>query len=531
MNKNRRNFLRRTSMLGASLIAAQGAKTVGGQHEQHGQPQTKKPAGEQPDHSQHAPANPAAPKPETTAQAPNGAGVVPIHTPDLPKLPFTLENGVKVFRLIAEPVRTEFLPAASWADARVVDAWGYNGSVPGPTIEVTEGDRVRILFTNNLPEATTPHWHGLEVPMSQDGVPGIGQQLILPGETYTYEFTINQNGTFFYHSHMAMQEMLGLIGLFIVHPKTPHEPRVDRDFGIILQGWAILPNNTVPNTLAMEFNWLTMNGKAGPATTPMIVRLGERVRIRFVNLGMDHHPIHLHGHQFVVTGTEGGRAPESTWFPHNTAIVGVAQARDVEFVAKYEGDWMLHCHLPHHMMNQMVSMVGPMHAMPGLQTGRGMEEGMGIISKGGALSEDLGPSLGRTTGIPLEQSTSHGVAQDRNAMLYSCPMHPEVKSDKAGKCPKCGMNLVVPQTRTRGKRVPGYPQDMWMTMDAEVARPETSWLPEGWTGSMMGMMTLVRVLPPEKFDRMMALIREGKHEPGPKWPAKPEAHPHKHGGG
>ncbi len=493
-------------MLGASLAAA---KTVDAQHQ---------------DHSRHAPAKPAVQTPSA-----NGAGFTPIVTPDLPKLPYKLENGVKVFHLVAEPVRTEFLPAASWADARVVDAWGYNGSVPGPTIEIVEGDRVKILFTNKLPEPTTPHWHGLEVPMSQDGVPGIGQQLIMPGETYTYEFTINQNGTFFYHSHMAMQEMLGMIGLFIVHPKVPHEPRVDRDFGIILQGWAILPNNTVPNTLAMEFNWLTMNGKAGPATTPMIVKQGERVRIRMVNLGMDHHPIHLHGHQFYVTGTEGGRCPESTWFPGNTAIVGVAQARDVEFVAKYEGDWMLHCHLPHHMMNQMISMVGPMHAMQGIQTGRGMEEGMGIVSKGGALGEDLGPSLGRATGIPLDQSVSHGIGQEKNVMVYSCPMHPEVKSDKPGNCPKCGMNLVVPQTRTRGKRVPGYPQDMWMTMDKEVAKPETSWLPEGWTGSMMGMMTLVRVLPAEKYDRMMALIKEGKYEPGPKWPAKQETHQHKHG--
>jgi len=443
---------------------------------------------------------PAAPTPNNQAQsqAANGSGFPPVHAPDLPKLPYKLEDGVKVFQLVAEPVRVEFLPKSSWSDARIVDVWGFNGGCPGPTIEIVEGDRVRILFTNKLPEPTTPHWHGLEVPVSQDGVPGIGQQLIMPGETYTYEFTINQNGTFFYHSHMAMQEMLGLIGLFIVHPKIQHEPRVDKDFAIILQEWAILPNNTVPNTMAMEFNWLTMNGKAGPATTPMIVRQGERVRIRMVNLGMDHHPMHIHGQQFVVTGTEGGRAPESTWYPGNTVLVGVAQARDIEFDAKYEGDWMLHCHLPHHMMNQMVSMVGPVaHAGHGIQTGREMEEGMGIVTKGGALSDDLGPSLGRTTGVPLEQRVSNAVSQEKPV---------------------------------RQKRVPGYPQDMWMTMDAEVAKPETSWLPEGWTGSMMGMMTLVRVMPAEKYDRMMALIKEGKYEPGPKWPSKQDMHQHKHGG-
>ncbi len=432
MNSNRRNFLRRTSMLGASLVATQ---TVSAQdHSQHDHSKMTKPAA-----------------PSSQAKAPSqpemldaSSSFKPVYTPDIPKLPFKLENGVKVFHLIAEPVRTEFLPAASWADARNVDAWGYNGSIPGPTIEVQEGDRVRIHFTNNLPEPTTPHWHGLEVPQDQDGVPGIGQWLIMPGETYTYEFMLHQHGTFFYHSHMPMQEMMGMIGFFIVHPRNAIQPRVDKDFGLILQGWAILPNNTVPNTLAMEFNWLTLNGKAGPACTPLIVKHGERVRIRLVNLGMDHHPIHLHGNQFYVTGTEGGRIPETAWYPGNTVIVGVAQARDIEFEAKNIGDWMLHCHLPHHMMNQMVTMVGPMH----------------------------------------------------------------------GKAPN------------PAKPVPGYPQDMWMTMDTEVARPENSWLPEGWTGAMMGMMTLVRVLPPDKYDRMMALIKGGKYEPGPKWPNKKDTHQH-----
>lgn len=531
MNNNRRNFLRRSTMLGASLIAAQPAQA---QHEGH-KTQTPKPKPEhQHEHNKPPATRPAENKrvePSGTASD-NGAGFLAVSTPDMPKLPFQIEDGVKVFHLIAEPVRTEFLPASSWASARVVDAWGYNGSVPGPTIEIVEGDRVKILFTNNLPEPTTPHWHGLEVPMSQDGVPGIGQQLILPGETHTYEFTIHQNGTFFYHSHMAMQEMLGMIGLFIVHPKTPHAPRVDKDFALILQGWAILPNNTVPNTLAMEFNWLTMNGKAGPATTPMIVKQGERVRLRMVNLGMDHHPIHMHGHQFYVTGTEGGRIPESAWYPGNTVIVGVSQARDVEFDALYEGDWMVHCHLPHHMMNQMVSMVGPLHLGHGMQTGRGMDEGMGMVSRGGALTEDLAPSLGRATGVPLDQQVSNGVGNEPKPALYSCPMHSEVKSDKPGKCPKCGMNLIISASATpssQAKRVPGYPQDMWMTMDAEVAKPETSWLPDTWTGSMMGMMTLIRVLPPEKYDRMMALIKDGKYEPGPKWPEKGDAHKHHHG--
>ena len=363
--------------------------------------------------------------------------------------------------------------------------WGYNGSVPGPTIEVNEGDRVRVILHNKLPEATTIHWHGLEVPLNMDGVPFISQQMVEPGGTFTYEFTLYQNGTFFYHSHGAMQEMMGMIGLFVIHPKKPNTPHCHKDFGLILQEWALLPNNPVPNSLAMEFNWLTINGKAGPATTPMIVKQGERVRLRVVNLGMDHHPMHIHGNQFYVTGTEGGRIPETAWFPGNTVLVGVAQARDLEFDAVYPGNWMFHCHLPHHMMNQMVSMVGPMaHAGQGVQTGKGMEEGMGIVRQGHALSEDLGPGFGRGMGdsTEKERNTSNLVAQD--------PVNPQVPANGR-------------------KRVPGFPQDMVMIMDKEVAKPHTYGLPPGWTASMMGMMTLVRVLPPAMYDEVMRRIREG----------------------
>ena len=353
--------------------------------------------------------------------------------PDLTKLEPTITGGVKEFHLIAEVVQTEFVPG------RPVTAWGYNGSVPGPTIEVDEGDRVRIVVENRLPEPTAPHWHGLELPFEMDGAPGLTQDPIQPGEKATYEFTINQNGTFFYHSHMAMQEMMGMIGLFLVHPKQAHQPAVDRDFGLILQEWAIRPNNPVPNTLAMEFNWLTMNGKSGPATTPMMVKLGERVRIRIVNLGMDHHPLHLHGHQFLVTGSEGGRLPETTWAPGNTVLVGVGQARDIEFTAKYAGDWMLHCHMPHHGMNQMVSMVGPIES-------------------------------------------------------HTADMYPKNDAEK--------------------KKVPGYPQDMWMAMDGMVkSKRETTGLRPGWTAGMMGMMTLVRVLPADKYDQIMGAepLAAGSH--------------------
>src|SRR5437667_1794978 len=306
---------------------------------------------------------------------PSGGAFVPLQTPDIPDLPWQIDNGVKVFHLVAEPVKQQIFPG------KTIDVWGYNGSSPGPTIQITQGDRVRIIVDNHLPEPTSMHWHGFEIPHSMDGGPGISQDPIKPGGRFVYEFTLHQEGTYFYHSHMAMQEMLGMLGAFIMHPKTPYEPRVDQDFVILLQEYAVLPNNTVPNSMNMEFNWLLFNGKAGPATTPLVVRLGDRVRVRLINLGMDHHPIHLHGHTFYVTGTEGGRIPERTWYPGNTVLVGVAQSRDFEFIANNPGDWMLHCHLPHHMMNQMSSNVGPMTRLRKVMpAGVSMENGMGMLT-------------------------------------------------------------------------------------------------------------------------------------------------------
>lgn len=422
---------------------------------------------------------------------------VPVVTPDIAHLPWTEENGVKVFHLTAEIVQREILPASGMGPAKVLTLWGYNGSVPGPTIEVNEGDRVRIVFHNNLPEDTTVHWHGLEIPIKMDGMPFISQPPVKPGECFVYEFTLHQNGTYFYHSHGAMQEMMGAIGLFIIHPKKHHNPPVQKDFAWILQEFAALQNNPVPNSMAMEFNWLTMNGKAAPATTPVLVRQGERVRMRFVNLGMDHHPIHLHGNQFYVTGTEGGRIPQSAWFPGNTVIVGVAQARDVEFDAIHPGDWMLHCHLPHHMMNNMVSMVGPMsHMGHGMHTGAGMEEGMGIVRKGNATAEDLGPAMGRGMGntVDREQATSHSVGQgNASARNSESPLGADPNSQK-------------------GK---GFPQDqlMMMQMDAAVAKPQNNYLMPGWSAMMQGMMVLVRVLPAAKYDQLMADIRAGRIDP------------------
>src|SRR5262245_59020823 len=402
MKNERRDFFRRVGSMGAGLMIGQ--KALATQVEQGSLHEI---------HSHHPVQSSSSSQTSTKSRElklPSGqvdGTPLPVESPDLPKLQWKMVDGAKEFNLVAEPVRAEFVPG------RPVDVWGYNGSMPGPTLEANEGDRIRVVFENHLPEMTSIHWHGLEVPMEMDGVPGLGQDPVMPGERFVYEFTLNQRGTFFYHSHFAMQEMMGMVGLFILHPQEPYQPHVDRDFGLVLQEWAVLPNNTVPNTLAMEFNWLTINGKSGPATTPMLARQGERIRLRFVNLGMDHHPMHLHGQQFVVTGTEGGRIPESARHPGNTVLVGVAQARDVEFDAKYVGDWMVHCHLPHHMMNQMISMVGPIsHGGHGMHAGMSMENGMGMVRGGHALSEDFGPSLGRDIGESAERErpTSHLVS-------------------------------------------------------------------------------------------------------------------------
>jgi hypothetical protein len=460
--------------------------------------------------------HPASEHGKKPASARGRQGFVPVETPDLAKLPWKMEGGTKVFRLTAEVMETRFVP---W---RKANTWGYNGSTPGPTIEVMEGDRVRILVENRLPEPTAMHWHGLEVPNAMDGVEGITQDLIPPGGVFVYEFTLHQHGTFFYHSHRPMQQMMGLIGLFIIHPRTPYEPRVDRDFAWILQEWASLPNNPTPNSLAMEFNWLTMNGKAAPATTPVVCKLGERVRLRFVNLGMDHHPMHIHGHTWVVTGTEGGRIPRTAWQPGNTEIVGVAQARAMEFTANNPGDWMLHCHLPHHMMNAMVSMVGPLsEPAGGVPTGGRMEEGMGMVNGGHALSKDLGPSLGRTTGI------------DSETRVTNAPMDHAQGGAMEG---MSGMSMSMTEgAAPNARQVPGYPQDMLMVMDEMFRnKPEAHGLRRGWTGGMMGMMTLVRVLRPEMFAKIMGLKarQTGKEEPAMDMPMDmPMDHGHTGGQG
>ena len=281
-----------------------------------------------------------------------GTDYTPVITPNGVSLPWKIVDGVKVFHLVAEEVWHEFAPGLN------AHCWGYNGRVHGPTIEAVEGDRVRIYVTNKLPAATSVHWHGVLLPNGMDGVGGLTQRSIQPGETFRYEFNVIQHGTFMYHSHHdeMVQMALGMMGMIVFHPRNrrQHQP-VDRDFAIMLSEWRIDPGTSRPNPNEMtDFNVLTMNARCYPGTDPLVARLGERVRVRLGNLSvMHHHPIHFHGHNLTVTATDGGELPASAQWPETSVLMPVGSTRDAEFTAERPGDWALHCHMTHHVMNQM----------------------------------------------------------------------------------------------------------------------------------------------------------------------------------
>ncbi len=336
----RRKLLSRSALLagGAALLDRAGMFLTGtahAQHQGHTMPTLK-------------PTPTPATMPAPVSQA-SHLPYTPVVTPNGSTLPYEMKNGVKEFHLVAEPVKREFAPGM------VVNCWGYNGQTPGPTIEAVEGDRVRILVTNKLPEHTSIHWHGILLPSGMDGVGGLNQPQIKPGETYAYEFTLRQNGTQLYHPHAdeTVQMAMGMMGFFIIHPKRPTR-RVDRDFCIFPHEWFIEPATFTPNPNIMtDFNIFTFNSRAFPGTEQLVVRLGQRVRLRFANVSMDSHPLHIHGHRFWVVETDGGQIPESAWWPETTVNVAPGTTRVVEFVADNPGDWVLHCHKNHHAMNAM----------------------------------------------------------------------------------------------------------------------------------------------------------------------------------
>lgn len=287
------------------------------------------------------------------------SGYVPVVTPGIATLPYDVDGGTKVFRLVAQPVVIQFQDMSDphGMGRRPIHGWGYNGSIIGPTIEAVEGDRVRIIVENNLPEPTSVHWHGLHVPIEMDGVTGISQKPIPPGGSFTYEFTLEQHGTYFYHPHFmgAKQVGLGMAGFFIIHPRNPAPHQVvDRDFAYFLQTWMIHPSSPIPDVMEMtEFNYFTMNGRPAPDIVPMKAKSGERVRIRVANLSMLTHPIHLHGHSFRISEYGAGFLPPQQQILANTSDISSAEARSFEFIAGRQGKWLLHCHFMHHTMNDM----------------------------------------------------------------------------------------------------------------------------------------------------------------------------------
>jgi FtsP/CotA-like multicopper oxidase with cupredoxin domain len=325
---NRRNFLKTAAaaMLGAAAVsrAAQGAVP------------------EAPSMEKATTQPPLAP--------PSGRPYNPVVTLNGWTLPWRMKNGVKEFHLVAEPVVRELAPGMK------ANLWGYNGQSPGPTIEVVEGDDVRLFVTNKLPEHTTIHWHGQRLPNGMDGVGGLNQPQIPVGKTYVYEFTAKRPGTFMYHPHAdeMTQMAMGMMGFWVTHPKNPGFMKVDRDFVFLLNAYDIDPGSYTPKIATMmDFNLWTFNSRVFPGIDPLVCRLGDRVRIRIGNLTMTNHPIHLHGHEFVVTGTDGGwTVPGSRW-PEVTADIAVGQMRAIEFDATDPGDWAFHCHKSHHTMNAM----------------------------------------------------------------------------------------------------------------------------------------------------------------------------------
>ena len=327
-------MISRRNLLGSSVMLV-GAAAVSGRVQAAAIPEAA---------SSNSPAMQPPPRP------PSGPDYHPVVTLNGWSLPWRMNGDWKEFHLVAEKVEREFAPGMT------AGLWGYNGQSPGPTIECVEGDRLRIFVTNKLPEHTTVHWHGMPVPTGMDGVGGLTQPHIKPGQTFVYEFVAKRSGTFMYHPHAdeMVQMAMGMMGFLVVHPRDANEHRVDRDFVFLMSSYDIEPGTALPKVMTMtDFNLWTWNSRVIPGIDPLVVRLGDRVRIRVGNLTMTNHPIHMHGPHFEVTCTDGGWVRESARWPEVTTDIPVGGMRAVEFVAEDPGDWAIHCHKSHHTMNAM----------------------------------------------------------------------------------------------------------------------------------------------------------------------------------
>jgi len=272
---------------------------------------------------------------------------------------------VREFHLETKPGTWEILPGT------VTNGWTYNGQVPGPELRVREGDLVRVVLTNHLPVPTTIHWHGVDLSWKMDGVPGVTQLAVQPGETFTYEFVATPAGTRMYHSHENSngQMELGLYGALIIEPR--HGPRYDVDRTIILDeraldftpevamGAADLRGADAGNGRggAFQYDLFLMDGKAGAAIPPVKVKPQQRILLRLINLGNLPHAIHLHGHTFKIVATDGNPVPPGGQWRKDTVTLGPGERFDLEVVAYNPGVWMLHCHMPNHGDNGMMTLM------------------------------------------------------------------------------------------------------------------------------------------------------------------------------
>lgn len=336
--ESRRRFLRRSAAAALTLPAV---TALGACDAEAGAAQTRGAAPKVPADSDHSggsmAAHPKTPPMTAAARAEemdrmHEEGVKAFPAPTKGKggqrLEPRIENGVKVFELTVAKMQWETEPG------KFVEAWAFNEQVPGPEIRVREGDRVRIIVHNKLDESTAIHFHGLEVPNDQDGVPFITQPPIKPGTSYTYEFVVPNAGSHMYHSHMnaAKQTMLGMLGAFIVEPRNPRaEPRADVDYVMILND---------------GMHGYTINGKGFPATEPIVVKKGQTLRIRFMNEGMMIHPMHLHGMHMTVIAKDGWMQPQP--WKCDTLNIAPGERWDVLVNCNNPGTWAFHCHiLPH----------------------------------------------------------------------------------------------------------------------------------------------------------------------------------------
>jgi manganese oxidase len=316
-NTDRRSFLR-VSALGLAVPAALAACN---KDETKPNPVAAAPAG--------SPASPAAVG-DMDAMHEAGVKAFPAKTEGKGNqlLEPRIENGVKIYDIVVRKIQWEV------EVGKKVEAWAYNGQVPGPQIRVKEGDRVRMIVKNELAESTSVHFHGVEVPNAMDGVPFITQPPIKPGQTFTYEFTAPNPGSHMYHSHhnAAKQVGMGLLGAFIIEPKSKRAiENVDIDYVMVIND---------------GYHGYTLNGKGFPATEPIVAKLGDKVRIRFMNEGMIIHPMHLHGMHMTVIDKDGWPLPAP--YRCDTLNVAPGERWDVVVNCTNPGVWAFHCHiLPH----------------------------------------------------------------------------------------------------------------------------------------------------------------------------------------